>query len=120
MVNWQYSQEDPHPCAEASPKLLWVALIITFILSPPLLASRKEGAFLLHYLPARYQVKIAGGIRTFYLFVVLLSYLAAHASFLQPYKGKSPEQSRFVAGLATWLLCIPVNFQVQVQFVLLC
>lgn len=69
-------------------------------------------------LPARYQVEIAGGIRAFYLFVALMSYLAARASFLQPYKGESPEQSRFAAGLATRLLCIPVNFQVQVQFFL--
>lgn len=49
-----------------------------------------------------------------------MSYLATRASFLQPYKGKSPEQSRFAAGLATRLLCIPVNFQVQVQFFSLC
>lgn len=46
MVNWQCSQEDPDPCAEASPKLLWVALIITCVLPPPLPASRKEPSFL--------------------------------------------------------------------------
>lgn len=49
-----------------------------------------------------------------------MSYLATCSSFLQPCKGKSPKQSRFAAGLATRLLCIPVNFQVQAQFALLC